>query len=693
LISVSIQDIQQNRQDTSNFYLANIYQVIADPNQSNIPTSLPASPPPFSPPTHAVWVNGLWFMSLVISITCAVLATLLQQWARRYLKVTQTRFSLHKRARIRTFFAEGVEKSFLPRVVEALPTLIHVSLVLFFAGLAVFLWNVNLTIFKLVLSWIGLCTALYGCTMLISIVRRDSPYYTPLTPLALAVIGVIALVPSVAGLCCELLIPYWTRYFGGQLRDRYYHAFNVLSDFVKMIFMAPEKVALKSPPELDTRALIWTFGRLDEDHELARFFSGLPGFHTSKVVTAPLHNLDYKPQWEILRAMIGFLDRTFSSNLLPDRIKHRRVDICEKAIDLLDPYGLFIKDTLLGLACATWPDQPVMGPAQSTEVVQFVRRWGNRRHADIDPAVKPIFSIAVARVKEHDNSWFILASNALGVPEAVLRSCANYGDLSLVILIHIIRQQFIYFWAGTWSVMGISWALQSASQFNVLNTSPNLKLKHEFCALWNQIVRKAQNGDDLDRDIPRWILHPIRGIYIALHQGTASSPAQFTTTYRSDGAALEDPTLYPLCIDPSHILSKNARTIFPRTVQHYEDTTASLPNPSAPLYPAPLEVDSSYPSDHTVDSPASSLTTPDSANANTIEDIVIPGIALPYPTPGASTSARPGSFTPLAAFSLQDEEDHQKPSDSLSFSLPSSEPALDDTLLIGSSLSSHSPIT
>ena len=179
---MSIQDIQQNPQDTSNFYLANIYQALADPNRPNI--SAPSSPPSFTPPTFAIWVNGLWFLSLVISITCALLATLLQQWARRYLKVTQPRYSLHKRARIRSFFAEGVEKSFLPLAVEALPTLLHVSLFLFFAGMVVFLWNVDLTIFKMVLSWVGVCTALYGCITLIPIFRHDSPYYTPLTPLA-----------------------------------------------------------------------------------------------------------------------------------------------------------------------------------------------------------------------------------------------------------------------------------------------------------------------------------------------------------------------------------------------------------------------------------------------------------------------------------------------------------------------------
>ncbi|KAH9057260.1 hypothetical protein EDB87DRAFT_1812171, partial [Lactarius vividus] len=143
LISVSIQDIRPNPQDTSNFYLANIYQTLADPNGSNISSSIPASPPQFNPPDYAVWVNTLWFLSLVISITCALLATLIQQWARRYLKVTQPRYSPHKRARIRAFFFEGVDKFLLPWAVEALPTLLHLSLFLFFAGISVFLWNIN----------------------------------------------------------------------------------------------------------------------------------------------------------------------------------------------------------------------------------------------------------------------------------------------------------------------------------------------------------------------------------------------------------------------------------------------------------------------------------------------------------------------------------------------------------------------
>ncbi|KAI0246544.1 hypothetical protein BJV78DRAFT_1134930, partial [Lactifluus subvellereus] len=147
LLSVSIQDLRPNSTDISASYLANIFQLLADRDGS--PVSIPStlSPPSsnFSVPKQAVWVNSLWFLSLVISITCALLATFVQQWAHRYIKVTASGepYSLHKQARIRAFFAEGLDKSRLPLVVELIPTFLHLSVFLFFAGLCVFLFNLN----------------------------------------------------------------------------------------------------------------------------------------------------------------------------------------------------------------------------------------------------------------------------------------------------------------------------------------------------------------------------------------------------------------------------------------------------------------------------------------------------------------------------------------------------------------------
>ncbi|KAI0260833.1 hypothetical protein BC834DRAFT_791933, partial [Gloeopeniophorella convolvens] len=135
----------------------------------------------FSPSASAIWVNVLWFLSLVISLTCALLATLLKQWARRYLRLTRPAHVPHKRARIRDYLKEGVDKFYLPSVVEALPGLLHASVFLFFAGLTVFLVRINDIVFKATLSCISASASLYLFASLIPLFCHDSPYHTPLS--------------------------------------------------------------------------------------------------------------------------------------------------------------------------------------------------------------------------------------------------------------------------------------------------------------------------------------------------------------------------------------------------------------------------------------------------------------------------------------------------------------------------------
>ena len=88
-----------------------------------------------------------------------MLAGSLQQWARRYLTITQpARCSPHKRARARAFFASGVEKFHVPWAIDALPAMVHLSLFIFFAGLLVYLFIINHTVFKVVTCWVALLT-------------------------------------------------------------------------------------------------------------------------------------------------------------------------------------------------------------------------------------------------------------------------------------------------------------------------------------------------------------------------------------------------------------------------------------------------------------------------------------------------------------------------------------------------------
>jgi len=58
---------------------------------ASIPDLKPSSgvdDPMFTPPGSAVAMNLLWFWSLGISLTCAVMARMLQQWARQDVTLT-----------------------------------------------------------------------------------------------------------------------------------------------------------------------------------------------------------------------------------------------------------------------------------------------------------------------------------------------------------------------------------------------------------------------------------------------------------------------------------------------------------------------------------------------------------------------------------------------------------------------------
>ncbi|KAI9443003.1 hypothetical protein H4582DRAFT_1808633, partial [Lactarius indigo] len=181
---VSFQDLRPDPQDKPTFYLENIYQLLANPNGTRVPTSSTQSnPPTFSPPRSAVWVNSLWSLSLVIALSCALLAILVQQWARRYIKTTQrhSASSTHKRARVRAIFHKGVEELHLQWTIDALSILLHASLVLFLAGFIIFSFGYNHTVLKVVVSWVGLCAVMYACFTLLPLIRHDSPYYTPLS--------------------------------------------------------------------------------------------------------------------------------------------------------------------------------------------------------------------------------------------------------------------------------------------------------------------------------------------------------------------------------------------------------------------------------------------------------------------------------------------------------------------------------
>jgi hypothetical protein len=110
-------------------------------------TRTPYSRAPFSPPSFAVSVNCLLFASLSSSIVAALASVVSLQWVAEYdAAVSRSGSSPEDRVKRRQFRYGGMEKWKMIEIIAALPVFLYCSLVLFFAGLGQWMWNVNTTV-------------------------------------------------------------------------------------------------------------------------------------------------------------------------------------------------------------------------------------------------------------------------------------------------------------------------------------------------------------------------------------------------------------------------------------------------------------------------------------------------------------------------------------------------------------------
>ena len=527
------------------------------------------------------------------------------------------------------------------------------------------------------------------------IIRHDSPYYTSLSSLAWPILnGLGFVVWAVSG-----LLLYWTFFcrrraaeWFFQRADRCYH---LLSQGMQKTV---EETALKSPPEIDIRLFTWTFDCLDEDHELERFFAGLPGFRSSKVVADPLPRLFSDQRWKLSQALTGLFDRTLSSDLLPTPIKQRRAIICVKAIDREHlPY----LPTAFGILAKYQLSTPL-----AIGIVEIMRGWQNSGDKGTALQAQAVISMIVVKAQPRDDSWFILASYELGTPEAVLQGYATHGDsLSLAILIHITRQQLSLYGEAHWPNDGFSKVLEVASKFNVRDTSPDLQ--HDFCALWNQIVHQVQNGNVQYGDARRMVirmLSPIRNVYIALHQDTNSAPTQFSASTDDRDYILWEPSSYPVCNVASHHPDTTSLTSHDRPasttmmwVVPHDDANTALVSSLLPVPPLDDNISLSISTEsHRIPFPSPNPVTTRVIHGNIDASERLPMMSLSTPEPSASLpplKSKPSTFPSDLATVEHTSVGRAAPGDLNVPSSASPAPVLEDIPPAGLLLPSYSVVT
>jgi hypothetical protein len=424
----------------------------------------------------------LWLCSLIISIFCALHALMLQRLAKPRTWVTSPCYSQPEQARMGVYFAIGIETA--NKAVRDLHYVIISSLLVFFSGLLLYFYYINLNFFIASLSLI----IAYPWSFLfhktkISLWQR-SPRCTPFTQ--------------------EKIQDQ-----GSRFED----------DILKR-----------------------TLDILRSDDDLEQFFEAIPGFCDSEIVDNRRRSLDVLGLPRLAEALIGFWNRTSSSNRVSESVKARRLVVCVKVIEAADlsiavPHILHLLSGDLGEVSRSvetgHPHSLFKRPLRNGKATSLAR------------------SIIVSIISDADRNdrWSMLAMDELAISRDVLRNYLAHGDSMLLAnLIHIIRHFFLSLQLHPDLTREAISILPSASKFDIRKTLP--ELQRDFCELWNEVVQQARNSpSEADDNHFIDILVEIRRLYVDLHR----------TTSGHDNL-LHQPASYPLCIMPDHHPKSSADT-------------------------------------------------------------------------------------------------------------------------------------
>ncbi|KAI9433333.1 hypothetical protein H4582DRAFT_1988573 [Lactarius indigo] len=244
-------------------------QISALSNGTQIPTPPPFSDASFRPTSSAIRVNILWFLSLILSLISALAATLMQQWARRYLQLAQSQTALHKRARTRAYLFEGVQAFRLSQAVEVVPAILHVSVFLFFAGLVDFLFSIDDVVAYAMFGVVVFFGTIYILLTFLPNVRPNCPYRTPFSRDALKWLLFSPTAPVLLALAGMSQLVHSEKFARVHMR------FHI---FVQSSLWSMSDAIRAHQKEIEWRALLWTTATVDDDDEIEAFVEGIPGY-------------------------------------------------------------------------------------------------------------------------------------------------------------------------------------------------------------------------------------------------------------------------------------------------------------------------------------------------------------------------------------------------------------------------------
>ncbi|KAF7362601.1 hypothetical protein MVEN_00608900 [Mycena venus] len=303
--------------DTGVLLLAQISQQLAAQANGTAFVVTPGPAVPFTPLTSSLVCNVLWFLSLGLSLTCALIATLLEQWARDFLHRADMRSAPVIRARVYSFLYYGLKRFRMHTVVEIIPLLLHASLLFFFAGLVAFLISINIIVTAVVGVMLAVVGGIYAGLTLLPSFHLDCPYRTPLSG------------PFWQLRCTLSNVMLHRRLVAPSDPPRKSDETIVESMFTQATKYSQERF------DRDAKALVWTVKSLSDDAELEPLVEVIPDIlwgsdRRRYVYDDHIRRLINDPDVQLLHRIRKFLDGCDSGHLTPEHSRRRQIS-CYKA--------------------------------------------------------------------------------------------------------------------------------------------------------------------------------------------------------------------------------------------------------------------------------------------------------------------------------------------------------------------------
>jgi hypothetical protein len=283
--------------------------------------AVPSAGTQFKPSGMAIRINIFMFISLFLGLTCALMSTLIQQWAREYLQNSQLSAPPQKRSRVRAYLFEGLTKFQMRKMVESLPVFLHISVFLFFFAVSEFLRTIDNTVGLAARCCFIVLLSAYLILSILPLVVSSSPYQTALTA---------PLRPCVVFLRFAFRLPMWAMKGAPRIPFRTVLSTALQNNRSRQLLADTERRAAS----LDYLALQWLLKDVDEEN-MDKFVAGLPALIHSPFITDATATMGALVADGMLERVGEHLKSSMSSREVSPATGIARAFACVEAIDAI----------------------------------------------------------------------------------------------------------------------------------------------------------------------------------------------------------------------------------------------------------------------------------------------------------------------------------------------------------------------